>query len=227
MNPNMSKSRIFSWFFVRKSPIFSLKIEILKIQKHRHVAEDVFYHTKPSNGNSHAHPKRSVGAVWGHPSFSAIQNGRQSAILYLITRQIMVIVTLTYIPSLISISDQLRQFWRRYNMKCAKNCQFLPIFSTPGGHLEFFQNSKITGIYSDRYFMMSQSFVKIQSAISELWGWTDAHTHAHTDGRRVFLYPPLGPIGPTGDKNMFQKWQKLTCTVLLTAGNKSKSNNKN
>ena len=153
-NPNFN----VSWFFGRKSPIFPLKIKILKIRKHRHVAEDVCFHIKPPNGDSHAHPKRSVGAVWGHPWFSAIQNGLQSAILNLITRQTMVIVTLTYIPSLISISDQFWQFWRRYNMKCAKNapnCHFWPIFSKSGGHLEFFQNSKITCIYPETYFMMS------------------------------------------------------------------------
>ena len=68
------------------------------------------------------------------------------------------IVTLTYCWPLISISSRLRQFWRRYNIKCAEIAQkgqFWPIFSTPGRHLEFFQNSKKTCIVCAGYLMMS------------------------------------------------------------------------
>ena len=97
------KKIYFSWFFGRKSPLFSLKIEISKIRKHQHVAEDVCFDLKSSYGESHANPERSVGAVWGHPPFSEIQNGRRSAILNLIIRQIMGILTLTYIRPLIQI----------------------------------------------------------------------------------------------------------------------------
>ena len=70
----------FSEIFGRKSPIIPLKIEISKIRKHRHVAEDVCFHIKPSHDNSHAHPKRSVGAVWGHPHFRKFKmaSGRPS-----------------------------------------------------------------------------------------------------------------------------------------------------
>ena len=54
---------IFSGIFKRESPIFPFKIKILKIWIHQHIAEDVCFNIKPSQGNSHAHPKRSVGAV--------------------------------------------------------------------------------------------------------------------------------------------------------------------
>ena len=50
MNPNVSKLRILSWFFGRKSPLFSVKIQILKIRMHRHVGEDVCIHIKSSYG---------------------------------------------------------------------------------------------------------------------------------------------------------------------------------
>ena len=47
MNQNMPKYVIFAKFFGRKSPLFSLKINILKFQKDWHVAEDVYFHIKP------------------------------------------------------------------------------------------------------------------------------------------------------------------------------------
>jgi hypothetical protein len=121
------------------------------------------------------------------PPFSKIENGRRSAILNLTSWQIIQIVTLTCSLPLISMSDQLKQIWLRYNMKCskiAKKGHFWPIFSTPGGHLEFFQNFEKTCIIYAWYFTMPQSFREIPQAISEIWWWTD--------GREVFLYPPLG-----------------------------------
>ena len=145
MNPNASKFCIFIHFFVENVHYFSLKIEILKIWKHRHVAEDVCFHIKPSYGHSHAYPLRLVGAICGHPSFSAIQNGRQSAILNLIAGKIIWIVTLTYFWPLIAISGQLRLFWQRYNMKYAKNGKkwnFFTVFVPKVGHFEFFQKSE-------------------------------------------------------------------------------------
>ena len=135
----------FSAIFGRKSPIFSLKIEILKIRKHRHVAEDVCFHIKPSHSNSHAHPKRSVGAIWGHPSILTIQNGRWSAILNLITRQITGILTMAYSPPLISISGQSTQFWRSYKWnvpKLAKIAIFDLFFQRQAAILNFFEIPK-------------------------------------------------------------------------------------
>ena len=63
INTNMSIFFHFSGIFGRKSPIFSLKIEILKIRKHWHAAEDVCFDLKSSYGESHADPERSVEAV--------------------------------------------------------------------------------------------------------------------------------------------------------------------
>ena len=50
MNPNVSKLRIFLDFSEEKSPLFLLKIQILKIQMHLDVGEDVFFHIKSSYG---------------------------------------------------------------------------------------------------------------------------------------------------------------------------------
>ena len=52
INIYVSKLRIFLDFFGRKSPLFSLKIQILKIQMHGHVAEVVCFHEKSSYGSS-------------------------------------------------------------------------------------------------------------------------------------------------------------------------------
>ena len=83
--PKYVKIWDFKKNFSRKSPIFSLKIKILKIRKHRRLAEDVCSRMKPSHDNSHTHPKRSIVAVWWDFSFSATQNGHQLSILDLFT----------------------------------------------------------------------------------------------------------------------------------------------
>ena len=108
----------------------------------------------------------------------------------------MEILTFTYSPPLISISGQLNLFWRRYNLKCAKigeNGNFWPIFSTPGGHLENFQNYNKACIIPLWYFTMPQNFRKIPWAISEESCLTDRCTEGRTDGRTYgrYSYFPL------------------------------------
>ena len=70
--PKHIKILHFYWFFGGKRPLFSLKIEILKIRKHRHVAEDVCFHIKSSYSHSHAYPLRSVELYAVTPHFQPI-----------------------------------------------------------------------------------------------------------------------------------------------------------
>jgi hypothetical protein len=120
VNPNIVKFYFLIFFFHTKMPLFSFKIKISKIRKDRHEADDVFFHYQQENGHQHSYPIRSVGAVWCHPPFSWIQNGRQLAILNPTLWQIIQIATLTCSLRSILISNGLKQFWRRYNMNCSK-----------------------------------------------------------------------------------------------------------
>ena len=67
INPNVSKLRIFLWFFDRKSPVFSLKIQLLTITTHGQVGEDVCFHIK-----LYAHMAHYLGSIkfwWPWPNY--------------------------------------------------------------------------------------------------------------------------------------------------------------